>query len=142
MKKISLRPQVKYVGETIKTAAVSASFLAIAIPTLAQSFTIEFFSNQTSPPRIVDLSLDSLDKTTGDFFGQAVSADNPSEVWEITGTILGNKVEIEFQNLNADGRIVASGEIKNDSIIGKAATEDGQLMEWEATDALQSIANS
>lgn len=142
MKKINLRPRVKYVGETIKTAAVSASFIALALPTLAQSFTIEFFSTQSGFPRIVDLSLDSLDKTTGDFFGQAVSADNPSEVWEITGTILGNKVEIEFQNINASERIVATGEIENDSIVGKAATEDGQLLEWEATDALRSNANS
>ena len=136
MKKIDLRP----VKRTITSAAVSASFIALTLPTLAHSFTIEFFSSSVNMTRIVDLSLDSLDKRTGDFSGEAVSANNPNEVWEVTGTIVGNKVEIEFSNINASERIVASGKIEDDLIAGKAATEDGELFEWEATDALVSKA--
>lgn len=140
--KIDLMPQVKNVKNTIKTAAVSASFLALAIPTLAHSFTIEFFSTHSQMPKIIDLSLDSIDKTTGDFSGEAVSSDNPHDIWEVTGTIVGDKVELELQNLNLASRIVASGEIKNDVIVGKAATEEGELLEWEATDALIAKANA
>lgn len=122
MKKIDLRPQVK-----------SAIFLAFTVTALATNFTIEFFSIN---PSLVELTIDTVDVATGDFTGEAVGQ-RPGELWEVNGTMVGNKVEIEFSNLNTSKRILAAGRIDKDGvIIGKAATEEGELTEWEATDAL------
>jgi len=129
MGKINLTP----VKNSLATAAASATFLAFSVSLLATNFTIEFFS---SNPKLVDLSIESLDVKTGDFSGEAVTQ-NGRGLWEVNGTMAGNKVEIEFSNLKDDKRIVATGEIQKDgTIAGRAATEDGELFEWEATDAL------
>ena len=126
---------------SLKTAAVSASFLALTLPVLATNFTIEFFSISSNMPKLIDLSLDSINSKTGDFSGEAIGESH--EMWEVAGTIVGNKVEIEFSSINADERIIASGEINEDgTIAGKAATEEGELYEWEATDALVTKATS
>jgi hypothetical protein len=141
MKKINLLPKVDGVKAGVKNsfakAAASATVLAIiGMPILASNFTIELVSlSRANMPKIIDLSLDTINTKTGDFAGEAVG--EHSEIWEVNGTIAGNKVEIEFSGVNAGERIIASGEISEDGIIlGKAATEDGELYEWEATDAL------
>ena len=143
MKKINLLPTVQGVKSGVKKsftkAATSTTILALlAVPLLASSFTIELVSlTHSNLPQIIDLSLDSINKNTGDFAGEAIG--EKSELWEVTGTAVGNKVEIEFTGINDGERIVASGEITEDGVIlGKAANEDGELFEWEATDALVS----
>lgn len=137
MKKIDLLP----VKKSLATAAASATFLAFSVvPALASNFTIEFYSsNQKS----VDLSIDSIDKTTGDFTGSAVSDQNPEEIWEVTGTAIGNKVEIELMHASGTERIIATGTIQKDGgMEGRAASEAGELFEWEAIDALVSSKKS
>lgn len=131
MRKIDLK-------RTIVTAAAGATMFAFsALPLLSHSFTIEFFSNN---PQLVDLSIESIDVKTGDFSGEAVSS---NALWEVTGTVVGNKMELELINLKDEGRIVATGEINKDgTIIGKAASHEGELFEWEASDALVAKANS
>ncbi|OGM31656.1 hypothetical protein A2803_04475 [Candidatus Woesebacteria bacterium RIFCSPHIGHO2_01_FULL_44_21] len=127
MKKIDLRPQVK-----------SALFLAFTVTALATSFTIEFF---TANPKLVELTIESVDKSTGDFSGEAMS--QAGEVWEVAGTLVDNKVEIEFNNVTNSKRILAAGKIDKDGVIlGRAATEEGELFEWETTDALMKTSNS
>ncbi len=121
MKKIDLRPQVK-----------SALFLAFTVTALAGSFTIEFF---TANPRLMDLTIETVDRSTGNFSGEATG--NPGELFEVAGTLKGDKVEIELTSLKGEERIVASGKIDKDGVIsGRAATEAGELFEWETTDAL------
>lgn len=138
MKKINLLPTMHYVNSgvrrSIKNAAAGATFLAFsAVPLLSHSFTIEFFSTN---PTVIDLSIESVNSTTGDFTGEALSEDGG--VWEVVGTVAGNKMEFELNSLKDSARIVAIGEIYEDgSVQGKAATNDGELLEWEATDALK-----
>lgn len=137
MNKINLLPKVKNVKAEVKrslaTAAAGATIFAFsAVPLLSHSFTVEFFSTGS---KVVDLSIESINKKTGDFTGEALGEDG--DIWEVVGTVSGNKMEMEMTNLTEKGRIVASGEIQDDgSVAGKAATEDGELLEWEATDAL------
>jgi hypothetical protein len=131
MRKINLLP----VKKSLAQAAVSATFLAFTVSALASNFTIEFFS---STPKIVDLTIDSVDTKTGDFSGEATG--KPGELWEVVGTIVDGKVEMELSNLKSFKRIVASGEVQDDGIIlGRAATDDGELMEWESSDAMKNI---
>ena len=144
MKKINFRPQVR---KTLVSAAAGATFLAFsAIPTLAgasssvwnlaQNFTIEMVSTSTlAMPKVVDLSIESVDPKTGDFSGEGVSADNPNQVWEVTGTVVGTKLELSLENVNSSYRIVATGKVDEDGVLsGRAADELGELYEWEATD--------
>ncbi len=136
MKKINLLP----VKKSLATAAASATFLAFSVvPALASNFTIEFYSlNQ----KTVALSIDSIDKTTGDFSGSAVNDENPDEIWEVTGTVSGNKVELELTHASGTKRIIATGTIQKDGVMeGRAASDAGELFEWEATDVLANAKN-
>lgn len=59
-----------------------------------------------------------------------------NEIWEINGTIMGNKVELEFNNLKDNSRIIATGQVSKDgTIAGNAANDSGELFEWEAEGA-------
>lgn len=149
MKKIDLRPQVKEfkkgVKKTIQTAATGATIFTFSAITLAHTFSIEIVSvtNSIAMPKIVDVSINSIDPSTGDFTAEGVSVDNPNEVWEVAGTLVNGKVEIELEDINATKRIIASGKVSEDGTVsGRAADEDGELFEWEATDALVAKANS
>ena len=124
---------------SLVTAAAGATFLAFStVHSLSPSFTIELIpTSQFAPAKLIGLNLDSIDSKTGDFSGEAINEQNRNEVWEVVGTVLGDKVEIEFTSLRAGERIVASGKVDKDGlIIGKAATEDGELFEWETQDAI------
>lgn len=128
MKKIDIRPQVK-----------SAIFLAFTVTTLASTFTIEFFS---SNPKLVELNIESVDSATGDFSGEAVG-EGQDDLWEVTGTVVNDKVEMEFVSPRKGKRIVATGKIEKDGmILGQAASEDGEVFEWETTDALVNKVNT
>lgn len=90
----------------------------------------------------MDLTIESVDERTGDFSGEAIGQ-SANELWEISGTLLNGKMEIEFNNLKTSKRILATGEVQKDGVIlGRAATEEGELMEWEAADALTAKARS
>lgn len=129
MNKINLMP----FKNSIRQATATATFLAITASALATNFTIEFFS---SNPKIVELTIDSVDSKTGDFAGEAVS--KYGEIWEVVGTLSGRKVEMEFNNIKGSKRIIATGEVQKDGLItGRAATDSGELMEWESLDALK-----
>lgn len=128
MKKIDLRPKV---SKAIVTAAAGATFLAFSVSALANSFTIEFFTTTT---KIIDLSIESIDKKSGSFEGEATSKNG---LYEVAGIIKGDKVEIELVNTTGSERIILSGHIDKDGVItGRAASDAGELMEWETTDAL------
>ncbi len=129
MNKINLMP----FKNSIRQATATATFLAITASALATNFTIEFFS---SNPKIVELTIDSVDSKTGDFAGEAVG--KHGEIWEVVGTFTNGKVEMEFSNIKSARRIIATGNVQKDGlIVGRAATDSGELMEWESADALK-----
>ena len=144
MKNINLKKGVKTVGHGVKTtvvtAAASASLLAfLTLP----AFTIELINTTVSTmPKVMNISVDNVDSETGDFTGE-VFTDRSGEVWEVTGTVVGSKIEFELQNLVSSERIVATGSLSDDGQVeGIAADTRGSRYEWEATDGLANLAES
>jgi hypothetical protein len=129
MKKLNLKPKVN-VKKTIATAAVGVSLLAF--------FTIELVStSRASFPRLLNISIEQMDIHTGLFTAEGVSADKPDQMWEVSGRVVGDKLEFEMSDINSSYRIIATGKVDKDGvIIGRAASEDGEAFEWEASDAL------
>lgn len=126
MRKLTVKAKVK---NTIASAAMSA----VLLWTITGTYTLEFFT-QSGNIKVVDVEIESTDPRTGDFTAEARDQES-SRVWEVVGTVVGDKVELELASPLGGERIVAVGKIDEDgNLAGRAASEEGEEFEWEATD--------
>lgn len=107
---------------------------AIVLWSIAGTYTFEFIARSGSM-KLVNIDIDSIDLKTGDFTAEARDENKSSRVWEVVGSVVGDKIELEFQNPLGEDRIVAVGSIDEDgNLAGRAANEEGEEFEWESTE--------
>lgn len=116
----------------VKKTLASAAMSAVLLWTITGTYTLEFFTS-TGNVKIVDVEIESSDPKTGDFTAEA--RNDAGEVFEVVGTVVGDKVELELASPLGGERIVAVGKIDEDgNLAGKAASDEGEEFEWETTD--------
>jgi len=118
----------------IKKTLASAAMSAIFLWSITGTYELEFFT-RSGNVKVVNIDIDSSNSNTGDF--TAVARDKNDKLWEVVGTVIGDKVELEFANPLGSERIIAVGSISEDgSLTGRAANTNGEEFEWEATDGV------
>ena len=116
----------------VKNTIASAAMSAVLLWTITGTYTLEFFTS-TGSIKVVDVEIESTDPRTGDFTAEA--RNEIGEVFEVVGTVVGDKVELELANPLGGERIIAVGKIDEDgNLAGRAASDEGEEFEWEATD--------
>lgn len=126
------KSKMRTVKRGVKNTLASAAMSAVLLWTVTGTYTLEFFTPNGNV-KIVDVDIDNTNTQTGDF--TAIARNESGQIYEVVGTVVGDKVELELANPHGGDRIVAVGEIDEDgNLAGRAADANGQEFEWETTE--------